>query len=89
MCVQNVGKGSNKIVHQTSKEQTQETSTCVALLWVPLHFGNTQLLQSTNTMSIMVPCCIDFRSWIRAVNLRLEETEITISSETGMYYLEL
>ena len=64
-----VGTLARLFILQTSKEQTQEASECVAIFWVPLYFCNTQLLQSTNSVSILVPCCIDFRSWARTVNL--------------------
>ena len=42
VCTQRVRRcwDSGKIVLQTSEEQTQETSECVAIFWVPLHFRN-------------------------------------------------
>lgn len=46
----------------------------MAVFWVLLHFCSTQLFQSTNCTPILVPCCTDFRSWTRTVNLQLEET---------------
>lgn len=65
VCV-DVGALARLFFLQTSEEQTQETSECVAIFWVSLHFCNTQLLQSAN--------CVHFGSlphWFQNVYLCL------------------